>query len=129
MTERCPAANVVVEIIAIVSAIGQVERLRHELQPHAFAEFDVLCQPQIELEEWISAERIGVLIGPDGVTKNRLQRETGTRIAVDSSTGEVTIDETAAVDPVLALKARDIECCIDSRPGAVESRMRAPSGK
>ncbi len=56
----------------------------------------------------ISAERIGVLIGPDGVTKNRLQRETGTRIAVDSSTGEVTIDETAAVDPVLALKARDI---------------------
>src|SRR5438445_6278970 len=56
----------------------------------------------------ISAERIGVLIGPDGVTKNRLQREAGTRIAVASSTGEGTIDETAAVDPVLALKARDI---------------------
>lgn len=56
----------------------------------------------------ISAERIGVLIGPDGATKERLQEATGTRIAVDSATGEVTIDETGVVDPVLALKARDI---------------------
>ena len=56
----------------------------------------------------ISSERIGVLIGADGVTKDRLQEATGTRIAVDSSTGEVTIDESSATDPVLALKARDI---------------------
>ena len=56
----------------------------------------------------ISAERIGVLIGPDGLTKERLQEATGTRIAVDSTTGEVTIDEAGATDPVLALKARDI---------------------
>src|SRR5207245_7927636 len=33
---------------------------------------------------------------------------TGTRISVDSTTGEVTIDEADASDPVLALKARDI---------------------
>ena len=56
----------------------------------------------------IPAERLGVLIGPDGVTKRRLQESTGTAIAVDSGTGEVTIDEAGAVDPVLALKARDI---------------------
>src|SRR5207244_8779574 len=56
----------------------------------------------------IPAERLGVLIGPDGVTKQRLQQSTGTRIAVDSVSGEVTIDETGASDPVLALKARDI---------------------
>ncbi|HEX9339917.1 MAG TPA: KH domain-containing protein [Thermoplasmata archaeon] len=56
----------------------------------------------------ISSERIGVLIGAEGVTKERLQDATGTRIAVDSSTGEVTIDESSAKDPVLALKARDI---------------------
>jgi len=56
----------------------------------------------------ISSERIGVLIGADGLTKERLQEATGTRIAVDSSTGEVTIDESSATDPVLALKARDI---------------------
>ena len=56
----------------------------------------------------ISAERIGVLIGPDGSTKERLQTATGTRIAVDSTTGEVTIDESNATDRVLAIKARDI---------------------
>ncbi|TLZ44583.1 MAG: RNA-processing protein [Methanobacteriota archaeon] len=56
----------------------------------------------------IPAERLGVLIGPEGETKRRLQERTGTTIAVDSATGDVTIDETRAADPVLALKARDI---------------------
>lgn len=56
----------------------------------------------------IPTERIGVLIGPDGATKERLQEATGTRIAVDSTTGEVTIDESGAADPVLALRAKDI---------------------
>src|SRR5712691_2864624 len=56
----------------------------------------------------ISSERIGVLIGSEGATKERLQKATGTRVAVDSATGEVTIDESPATDPVLALKARDI---------------------
>src|SRR5947208_5679393 len=56
----------------------------------------------------IPSDRLGVLIGPEGATKKRLQESTGTRIAVDSATGDVTIDETAAADPVLALKARDV---------------------
>lgn len=56
----------------------------------------------------ISADRIGVLIGPEGSTKERLQETTGTRITVDSGTGDVTIDESSAADPVLAIKARDI---------------------
>jgi ribosomal RNA assembly protein len=56
----------------------------------------------------IPADRIGVLIGPDGSTKEQLQEATGTEIVVDSETGEVTIDESSARDPVLALKARDI---------------------
>src|SRR6266571_2835862 len=47
----------------------------------------------------ISAERIGVLIGPEGTTKERLQKATGTRISVDSTTGDVTIDEAQAQDP------------------------------
>lgn len=53
-------------------------------------------------------DRVGVLIGPEGGTKKRLEERTGTRIEVDSATGEVTIDEAGAKDPVLALKARDI---------------------
>lgn len=56
----------------------------------------------------IPAERIGVLIGPDGTTKERLQEATGTQISIDSASGEVTIDESGVADPVLALKARDI---------------------
>src|SRR5213592_618254 len=56
----------------------------------------------------IPSDRLGVRIGPEGATKKRLQESTGTRIAVDSATGDVTIDETAAADPVLALKARDV---------------------
>ncbi len=56
----------------------------------------------------IPADRIGVLIGPDGLTKEQLQEATGTQIVVDSETGDVTIDESSARDPVLALKARDI---------------------
>jgi ribosomal RNA assembly protein len=56
----------------------------------------------------IPAERLGVLIGPDGETKRRLQEMTGTRIVVDSASGEVTIDERGANDPVMALKTRDV---------------------
>lgn len=53
-------------------------------------------------------DRLGVLIGPEGGTKKRLEDRTGATIEVDSSTGEVTIDEAGARDPVLALKARDV---------------------
>ena len=53
-------------------------------------------------------DRLGVLIGPEGGTKKRLERQTGTRLEVDSETGDVTIDESGAQDPVLALKARDV---------------------
>src|SRR2546430_12409390 len=56
----------------------------------------------------IPAERLGVLIGPEGVTKQRVQQSTGTRIAVDSVSGEVAIDGTGASDPGLALQGRDI---------------------
>ena len=56
----------------------------------------------------IPSERVGVLIGPEGVTKRRLQEAQGTRVDVDSGSGEVTIDESKVKDPVMALKARDI---------------------
>ena len=56
----------------------------------------------------IPQDRLGVLIGPEGGTKKRLEEQPGTRVDVDSQTGEVTIDESGAQDPVLALKARDV---------------------
>lgn len=57
-------------------------------------------------------ERLGVLIGVEGGTKKRLEQRTGTRLEIDSASGEVTIDEAGAEDPVLALKARDIVLAI-----------------
>jgi ribosomal RNA assembly protein len=53
-------------------------------------------------------ERVGVLIGPDGNTKKRIEEECGITLSIDSKTGEISIDETKAEDPSLALKALDI---------------------
>src|SRR5439155_23498667 len=75
----------------------------------------------------IPEERLGVLIGPDRVTKQRLQQSTGTRIAGDSLSGGVTIDETGASDPVLALKARDTVHAMASR--CSEHRAFRPRGQ
>ena len=58
MAKRGRAGYVVVEVVAVVGAIGQVERLRDELQVHPLADLDVLRQPQVELEERIAAKRI-----------------------------------------------------------------------
>ncbi|OGS48659.1 MAG: RNA-processing protein [Euryarchaeota archaeon RBG_16_68_13] len=60
----------------------------------------------------VASDRVGVLIGPDGATKRRIEETTGTHIQVDSESGEVTIDESEARDPVLALKARDVVTAI-----------------
>ncbi len=56
----------------------------------------------------IPQERVGVLVGPEGGTKRRLEERTGTRVEIESASGEVTIDEAGASDPVMALKARDV---------------------
>lgn len=60
----------------------------------------------------IPQERLGVLIGPEGGTKRRLEDRTGTQVLIDSESGEVTIDEAGVQDPVLALKARDVVLAI-----------------
>ncbi|MEK6810657.1 MAG: KH domain-containing protein [Candidatus Thermoplasmatota archaeon] len=56
----------------------------------------------------IPTERIGVLIGPGGETKTRLHEASGVIVIIDSLTGEVTIDESRAKDPAMALQVRDI---------------------
>jgi len=56
----------------------------------------------------IPLERVGVLIGPKGLTKQRIEEETGVQISVDSKAGEVSIDESKAEDPSMALRTLDI---------------------
>jgi ribosomal RNA assembly protein len=59
--------------------------------------------------ELVPPERIGVLIGPGGSTKERIEVSTGTIIAVDSSTGTVTIEPASeSVASYSLLKTRDI---------------------
>ncbi len=56
----------------------------------------------------IPMERVGVLIGTDGKTKKALEERTGVTIAIDSSAGEVTIDESKCEDPTMGMKAAEV---------------------
>ncbi|MCJ2519433.1 MAG: KH domain-containing protein [Candidatus Thermoplasmatota archaeon] len=56
----------------------------------------------------ISSKRLGVLIGTEGRTKKKLEEQSGVKIFVDSSSGEVTIDEASCEDPTMGLKAKDV---------------------
>ena len=57
----------------------------------------------------IPNERLGVLIGPKGETKEILERRSGIPIEVDSDQNEVAIhDEADGVDPLMVLKVQDI---------------------
>ncbi|MFW9923372.1 MAG: pre-rRNA-processing protein PNO1 [Candidatus Thorarchaeota archaeon] len=57
----------------------------------------------------IPKDRIGVLIGPQGRVKKRLEENAGVNVEIDSETGDVTITVKKGVeDPFLAIKARDI---------------------
>lgn len=60
----------------------------------------------------IPQERIGVLIGPGGETKRRIEADTGVKVLVDSESGEVTVDESAAKDVFMAVKVRDFVIAI-----------------
>jgi ribosomal RNA assembly protein len=54
----------------------------------------------------ISKDRIGVVIGPEGKVKREIEERTGTKVNLDSATGEVRIE--AGKDPLGAMKARDV---------------------
>ena len=51
-------------------------------------------------------ERIGIAIGPGGEVKREIERRTGTRLTLDSETGEVRIEP--GEDPLGALMAREV---------------------
>ena len=56
----------------------------------------------------IPKDRIGVLIGPSGRIKNRLEETAGVELDIDSATGDIEIIALPnAEDPFLAIKARD----------------------
>jgi ribosomal RNA assembly protein len=57
----------------------------------------------------IPAERVGVLIGPDGVTKKNIEEKLLVETQIDSGTGGVTITlAEKATDPSLLFRAKDV---------------------
>lgn len=56
----------------------------------------------------VPMDRIGVVIGPDGETKELIEKRGQVALDVDSETGEVEIDDHEAEDPLMPLMAEEV---------------------
>jgi ribosomal RNA assembly protein len=56
----------------------------------------------------IPQERIGVLVGKNGETKFEIERRSLVTLTIDSSSGDITIDDSQATDPEMTLRTRDV---------------------
>ncbi len=56
----------------------------------------------------IPKERIGVLIGENGKTKNKIEEISGAELDIDSRTGVVDIDVEDTDDPLMPMKVEDV---------------------
>jgi len=60
----------------------------------------------------IPAERVGVLVGKGGETKDLIEKRTGVKLTIDSEEGDVEIDHTHASDPSMAIVVGNIVMAI-----------------
>lgn len=60
----------------------------------------------------IPTDRVGVLIGKNGSTKARIEKQTGVKISIDSEEGEIEIDHTHARDPSMSLSVANVVIAI-----------------
>jgi ribosomal RNA assembly protein len=65
-----------------------------------------------ELFARIPEDRIGVVIGADGVTKKAIEERSGTSLKIDVDDYSVSITSPAKSDPWMAMKARDVVLAI-----------------
>lgn len=56
----------------------------------------------------VPMERVAVLIGHNGETKNELEERSHLKIDIDSKLGEVTIDDHEVEDPLMVIKIENI---------------------
>jgi ribosomal RNA assembly protein len=57
----------------------------------------------------VPRERVGVIIGPDGVTKKNIEGKLSVELQIDSDSGDVTITMSEkATDPSMLFKAKDV---------------------
>ncbi|MCD4740069.1 KH domain-containing protein [archaeon] len=64
----------------------------------------------MDYEEYlfVPKERIGVLIGEKGRTRQAIEKKTGVKIEIDSETGEVNLERSEKTDALKALQAREV---------------------
>jgi ribosomal RNA assembly protein len=60
----------------------------------------------------IPDDRLGVIIGPGGVTKRHIEERTGTTLTIDREDGSIEVVGPDAGDPIGVLKARDVALAI-----------------
>jgi ribosomal RNA assembly protein len=56
----------------------------------------------------IPMDRVAILIGHNGVTKNEIEQRSGLKIDIDSKLGEVVIDDHEVDDPLITIKIENI---------------------
>ncbi len=56
----------------------------------------------------IPQDRIGVLIGKNGETRNEIEKISGVKLEIDSETGDVNLDDENPKDPEMPLKVREV---------------------
>jgi len=57
----------------------------------------------------VAKERVGVIIGPNGVTKKNIEEKLSVKLEIDSDSGDITIAmNEKATDPSLLFKAKDV---------------------
>ena len=60
----------------------------------------------------IPTERVGVLIGPKGSMKARIEKLTGVKLSIDSDEGEVEVDSTHSEDPAMGISVCNVIAAI-----------------
>ncbi len=56
----------------------------------------------------IPQDRIGVLIGKGGETRDHIEKISGIRLEIDSESGDVNLDDSNQKDPEMPLKVREV---------------------
>jgi len=56
----------------------------------------------------IPQERMGILIGPNGEVRKRLEELSGCKLRIESRDGDITIDKANATDPLAALNVGSV---------------------
>ena len=56
----------------------------------------------------IPMDRVAILIGHNGETKNEIEKRSGLKIDIDSKLGEVVIDDHEVEDPLIVIKVENI---------------------